>query len=71
MPLGPVRNLFVMNFLFFVDLEQVKENDFKFGGHHGINTLQGFFNIPGFVAVPQKLVKILMFDLFLFSDKSL
>ncbi len=71
MPLGPIPNLFVMNFLFFVDLEQVKENDFKFGGHHGINTQQGFFNIPGFVAVPQKLVKILMLDLFLFSDKSL
>lgn len=60
-----------MNFFPFVDLEQVKENNFKFGSHHGINILQGFFNIPGFVAVPQKLVKILMLDLFLYSDKSL
>jgi hypothetical protein len=60
-----------MNFFFFVDLERVKENNFKFGGHHGINTLQSFFNIPTFIAVPQKLVQILTLDLFLFSDKSL
>lgn len=70
-PLSPVLDFLLVNFLSFVELKQKQEDDFKFFAHHCINSFQSFFDVPTFVPVSQKLVEIFVLNLLLSANQPL